>query len=147
MESGRPELSSLAGALLRYVNARAAALLEARRVLRINELDARALLFVADNPGTRPGTLSGYLGISSAGVTTLIDRLVERGAVRRDVDAEDRRVNRLSLTIDLAEPPWSALTKFDDAFNVAASGGDRDATHQFATALDAFTDAATTASA
>ncbi|GGI45152.1 hypothetical protein BCL57_000818 [Agromyces flavus] len=147
MESGRPDTSSLAEALLRYVNARSAALIEARRVLRINELDARALLFVADHPGTRPGMLSSYLGISSAGVTTLIDRLVERGAVRRDVDAEDRRVNRLNLTIDLADEPWSALTRFDDAFNVAANAGDLDAGLRFATTLDAFTEAATAASA
>ena len=145
MESGRPDFSSLAGALQRYIDARSAALIEARRVLRINELDARALLFVADHPGTRPGTLSDYLGISSAGVTTLVDRLVDRGAIRREVDAEDRRVNRLTLTIDLAHEPWSALTRFDNAFNMAANAGDPDADRRFATALDAFTDAATEA--
>jgi DNA-binding MarR family transcriptional regulator len=147
METGRSDRSSLAGALLRYVNARTAALIEARRALRINELDARALLFIAEHPGTRPGTLSEVLGITSAGVTTMIDRLVDRGAVRRDVDADDRRVNRISVTVDLAEAPWSALTRFDDAFDVAVGAGDPDANHRLATALDAFTDAATAASA
>ena len=136
--------SLLTGALLRYVNARAAALIEARRVLRINELDARALLFVAAHPGTRPGTLSEFLGITSAGVTTLIDRLVDRGAVRRDVDANDRRVNRITVTVDLTKAPWSVLTRFDDAFDVAATTGDADSTQRLAMMLDACTDAATT---
>jgi DNA-binding MarR family transcriptional regulator len=147
METGRSDHSSLTAALLRYIDARTAALIEARRVLRINELDARALLFIAEHPGTRPGTLSEVLGITSAGVTTLIDRLVERGAVRRDVDVADRRVNRISVTVDLAEAPWSALTRFDDAFNVAVGGGDPDANRRLATALDGFTEAATAASA
>ena len=45
-------------------------------------LGARALLFVVGNPGTRPTALREYLGITSAGVTTLIDRLVNRSLVR-----------------------------------------------------------------
>lgn len=147
METGRSNRSSLAGALLRYVNARTAALIEARRVLRINELDARALLFIAEHPGTRPGTLSEVLGITSAGVTTMVDRLVERGAVRREVDADDRRVNRISVTVDLAEAPWSALTRFDTAFTAAADAGDPESNHRLAIAIDTFTDAATSASA
>ena len=141
MESGRTP-SSLAGALLRYVDARAAALIEARRQLRINELDARALLFIADHPGTRPGTLSEFLGITSAGVTTLVDRLVQRGAVRRDIDQGDRRVNRLTVTVDLSEEPWSALTRFDSAFDLAAEGSDPDEARRFVETLDACTDAA-----
>ncbi|MBM7503096.1 MarR family winged helix-turn-helix transcriptional regulator [Agromyces aurantiacus] len=142
MDSGSSDRSSLAAALQRYIDARAAALLEARRVLRINELDARALLFIAANPGTRPGTLSNFLGITSAGVTTLIDRLVERGAVRRDVDPADRRVNRITVTIELTEAPWSALTRFDDAFTLAEGAGDQEAIRRFATLLDGFTEAA-----
>ncbi len=132
-------------ALQRYVEARSAALLAARRELQVNELDARALLFIADNPGARPGQLREYLGITSAGVTTLVDRLVERGAVRRDVDDDDRRVNHLVLTIDLATDPWSALTKFDDAFSAATSGADVTETERFAAALDALTESAAAA--
>lgn len=146
MQPGRNP-SSLAGALLRYVDARTAALIEARRELRINELDARALLFIADNPGTRSGMLSDFLGITSAGVTTLVDRLVQRGAVRRDIDAADRRVNRLSVTVDMDEAPWSALTRFDDAFDVAANNGHSDEARRLAATLNACTDAATAASA
>ncbi len=130
-------------ALQRYVDAKRAALLAARREIGVNELDARALLFVADHPGARPTQLREYLGITSAGVTTLVDRLVQRGAVRREVDEHDRRVNRITLSIDLGEAPWSALTRFDDDFDRALSGYDaRDIAH-FAETLDTLTAAAT----
>jgi DNA-binding MarR family transcriptional regulator len=143
MSSTRPQRTGLAVALQRYLDARSAALIEARRVLRINDLDARALLFIAEFPGTRPGTLREYLGITSAGITTLIDRLVERGAVRRDIDKGDRRVNRITVTVDLDQEPWSALTRFDDALDEAVTASDEEDMAQFADALVALTDAAT----
>ena len=92
---------------------------EARRALSLNELDAKALLFVAENPGARPSHVRDHLGITSAGVTTLIDRLVQRGAVRRDLDVEDRRVNHITAIVDLNSPPWSSLRAFDDAVEAA----------------------------
>ncbi|WP_308798229.1 MarR family winged helix-turn-helix transcriptional regulator [Agromyces silvae] len=139
MSSDAPSKQGLASALQQYVQARSAALLLARKELRIGELDARALLYIADHPGTRPTSLREYLGITSAGVTTLIDRLIERGAVRREVDAEDRRVNRISVTVDLAGDPWSALTRFDRDFSAAIDAGDQRAMAEFATALAALT--------
>ena len=130
---------ALLGALRRYVEARNAALTSARIALKVNELDARALLYIARNKGTRPGNLREYLGITSAGVTTLIDRLVERQAVRRDVDADDRRVNRISVTVDLDAEPWCALTQFDAAFADALAESNFDDSGQLARALDEFT--------
>jgi hypothetical protein len=109
--------------------------------LRVNELDARALLYVADHPGCRPGNLRHYLGITAAGVTTVVDRLVQRGAVRRDTDPNDRRVNRLSLIVDLRVEPWSALTKFDDDFDAAIAAADPEHAGCLAEALDTLTDA------
>jgi DNA-binding MarR family transcriptional regulator len=133
--------SALQSALRRYLDARSAALLAARTSLGIGELDARALLFVAENPGTRPTRLREYLGITSAGVTTLIDRLVDRGAVRRDVDTADRRVNRITITIDLGIEPWSALTRFDTDFDTAVAGREVATTDDFAALLDELTTA------
>ena len=130
---------SLLDALHRYVDARTAALTSARRALKVNELDARALLYIANNTGTRPGNLRDYLGITSAGVTTLIDRLVGRNAVRRDVDADDRRVNRISVIVDLDAEPWSALTRFDVAFAKAVAQSGADDTGRLARELDALT--------
>lgn len=117
---------SLGQALRRYLDARNAAMLAARASLGISETDARALLFIVENPGTRPTRLREYLGITSAGVTTLIDRLVDRSLVRRDVDPDDRRVNRITATIDIAEDPWSVLNRFDDDFDVAVGGADQE---------------------
>lgn len=113
--------TALGRALLAYSEARRVAAFEARRELALNELDARALLFVADNPGARPSHVRDHLGITSAGVTTLIDRLVQRGAVRRDLDDEDRRVNHITAIVDLDAPPWSLLREFDARIDAAAA--------------------------
>jgi hypothetical protein len=136
-DSGRS--SSLRQALARYVEARAAAVAEARRLLNIGEGDARALLFIAENPGTRPTQLRDHLGITSAGVTALIDRLVGREVVRRDVDPSDRRVSRITLTIDLSADPWSSLTRFDDDFEGAVASSDLEQTQQLAEFLESLT--------
>ena len=128
---------SLSAALHRYAEARNAALVTARLALGIHELDARALLFIADHEGARPGDLRDYLGITSAGVTTLIDRLVARLAVRRDVDAADRRVSRLTAIADLDAEPWSVLTRFDEAIKSALNSSDSEDGGRLARALDA----------
>ncbi|QIG39537.1 winged helix-turn-helix transcriptional regulator [Microbacterium sp. 4R-513] len=126
-------------ALTDYVRARSAALGAARRALGIGEGDANALLHIAAHPGIRPTHLREHLGITAAGITALIDRLVERGAVRRDVDPTDRRVNRISLTIDIGEEPWVQLTRFDDDFDVALLDADEVETLRFAELLDTLT--------
>ena len=132
--------SPLRQALSRYLDARSTALAEARRALSIGEGDARAVLFIAENPGTRPTKLRDYLGITSAGVTALIDRLVERDIVRRDVDPEDRRVSRITLTIDISADPWSSLTRFDDEFEGAVAAGDLAQTQLLAEFLESLTE-------
>ena len=136
----------LVAALHRYLDARNAALIAARRALGVNELDARALLYIASHSGTRPGNLRDYLGITSAGVTTLRDRLELRSTVRREIDADDRRVIRLTATVDLGSEPWSALTRFDDAFTSALEGTDLDDSARLAGALDSYTASAALAS-
>jgi DNA-binding MarR family transcriptional regulator len=133
--------SPLLQALQRYIDARQASLIQARHKLGVNELDARALLFIAAHPGSRPTSLRDYLGITSAGVTALVDRLVQRGAVRRDVDDSDRRVNRLSVTVDLSTEPWSALTRFDSDVESVLAAGHADA-ERLASTLDVLTAAA-----
>lgn len=133
------EPSPLRLALQRYAAARQSAMKNAQRQLGVNEMDARALMFIAENPGTRPSGLRDYLGITSAGVTTLIDRLVQRGAVRRDLDEVDRRVNHITATVDLYAEPWVALTRFDTRFDEALSHADQKVLARFADALDALT--------
>ncbi len=128
--------SELGRALLAYGEERRIAAGEARRELGLNELDARALLFVAENPGARPSHVRDHLGITSAGVTTLIDRLVQRGAVRRDLDAEDRRVNHITAIVDLDAPPWCALRAFDARIEEAVARMDAAEAGRLAALLD-----------
>lgn len=138
MANDTPALT-LGQALRQYLDARNAAMVTARASLGISDIDARALLFVVGNPGTRPTALREYLGITSAGVTTLIDRLVDRSLVRRDVDPTDRRVNRITATIDIAEVPWSALNRFDDDFDVAVGAADQTLVGSSAALLESLT--------
>ncbi len=121
MSAAQRSPSTLGVALRQYLDARSSALLAARKALGINELDARALLYLIDHPGAKPSDLRVVLGLTSAGVTVLTDRLVSRQAVRRDPDPDDRRSVRLTATVDIASPPWSALTSFDAGFETAVA--------------------------
>lgn len=104
--------SALLAALDDYVAARDEAIARARGELNVSELEASALSCIADEPGIRPSNLRGHLGVTAAGVTTLVDRLIGRGLLRRELDAEDRRVNHIYLEIDLDAEPWVALRRF-----------------------------------
>lgn len=108
------ESSPLVAALTLYSREREAAAVTARKQLGINELDARALAFVGANPGVRPSELAGHLGVTSAGVTTMVERLVRRGILHRQPDETDRRVNHIHVAIDLEKEPWSQLARFDN---------------------------------
>lgn len=131
--------SALAVALRGYLDARAAALLAARKALGINELDARALLYLLDHPGAKPSELRAAFGLTSAGVTVLTDRLVSRDAVRRDPDPDDRRSVRLTATVDIAESPWSALTSFDTGLETAVDELDAAEAERLAALIDGLT--------
>ena len=107
--SSRPPLST---ALDAYIEARRSADAATRAELKLTETEVRALLRIRELPGIRPSELRDHLGVTSAGVTTLVDRLVERGLVRRELDTEDRRVNHIHLEVDLDAAPWSRLDQF-----------------------------------
>ena len=47
--------------------------------------------------------LAGLLGVGPSAVTSLVDRLVEHGYVRREEDLHDRRITRLMVTEDGVE--------------------------------------------
>ena len=104
--------SALLAALDDYVAARDEAIARARRDLNVSELEAAALSRIGEEPGIRPSNLRAHLGVTAAGVTTLVDRLIGRGLLRRELDAEDRRVNHIYLEIDLDAEPWVALQRF-----------------------------------
>lgn len=128
--------SRLIAALATYLQCRTISLAAARKQLGINEMDAKAILFVADNPGARPSQLKEHLRVTAAGVTTLVERMVQRGIFRREFDQNDRRVNHIHLVIDVSAEPWSLLTEFDDDCQTAVSGLDPDVATQFAAFLE-----------
>jgi len=104
--------SALTLALDEYVGARDEMAAKARSDLSVSELEAAALCCICDEPGIRPSHLRSRLGVTPAGVTTLVDRLIGRGLLRRELDAADRRVNHIYLEVDLDTEPWSALRRF-----------------------------------
>lgn len=112
----------LSATLTAFAVARHEALTEARRSLGIGEMDARALAYLALNPGARPSALRAHLGLTSAGVSTLCDRLIGRGTIHRDTDPTDRRASLLTVTVDLNADPWDRLTKFDRDLELALAG-------------------------
>jgi DNA-binding MarR family transcriptional regulator len=56
------------------------------------------LVLVAANPGCLAAEICAVTAISSANIIPYIDELVERGLLRREVGARDRRVKHLYLT-------------------------------------------------
>lgn len=68
----------------------------------LHTTDLRALISLLDagraDIAATPGWLGDRLGINSASVTALLDRMEKAGLVRRTPDAEDRRRSRITVT-------------------------------------------------
>jgi len=107
------DTSPLSAALTFYSRERDAAAARARKQLGVNELEANAMSYIAKNPGIRPSELASYLRVTSAGITTMVERLVRRDILRREADQVDRRVNHIYLAVDIEKEPWSQLALFD----------------------------------
>jgi DNA-binding MarR family transcriptional regulator len=73
----------------------------------LHPTDIRALICLldADRAGTRatPGWLGGQLGLESASVTALVDRMSKRNLVSREADPADRRRVLLRVTAHASE--------------------------------------------
>jgi DNA-binding MarR family transcriptional regulator len=98
----------------------------AARAMGVNRTDSRALDIVDRLGPVTAGRLSIDAGLSSGAVTAVIDRLVEKGYVRRVADPEDRRrvliektekLDEISKRIygPLAERSLSWIDKFTNA--------------------------------
>ncbi|MGU3432370.1 MarR family winged helix-turn-helix transcriptional regulator [Actinomycetes bacterium M1A6_2h] len=74
---------------------------EFARTNGLHPTDVRALICLLDasraGVTATPGYLGQQLGLESASVTALVDRLVKAGHVRRERDSADRR--RVSITV------------------------------------------------
>lgn len=92
----RSELESAISADLRAVTAvseQIGRVFGAQHKLRPNDFRALMHIMVADVDGTplTSGELGSMLGISSAAVTYLVERMIASGHIRRESDAKDRR--------------------------------------------------------
>lgn len=130
---------ALSTALDAYIEARRSAEAATRAELRLSETEVRALLRIREQPGIRPSALRDHLGVTSAGVTTLVDRLVERGLLRRELDTEDRRVNHIHLEVDLSAMPWAQLDRFARDLDDAIAAEPAAAANAFAETLQRIT--------
>lgn len=78
----------------------------------LHPTDVRALICLLDAARTSdvtptPGWLSGRLGMNSAAVTALVDRLERLGLISRERDTADRRRVLLAVTDRAVELGWS----------------------------------------
>lgn len=84
---------------------------EFARLHGLHPTDLRALIALLDagRAGQRasPGWLGGQLGLNSAGITTLIDRLARLGYVERVRDTRDRRKVFVEVTSRAVDLGWS----------------------------------------
>ncbi|MGC9664996.1 MarR family transcriptional regulator [Planosporangium sp. 12N6] len=103
---------------------------EFARVHGLHPTDLRALIHLidaarSDLPAT-PGWLGRQIGLNSAAVTALVDRLERLGHVRRERDTRDRRRVRLVVSSKAMDLGWSffgplisgmvgAMRSFDEA--------------------------------
>ncbi|MEZ4323033.1 MAG: MarR family transcriptional regulator [Myxococcota bacterium] len=79
-------------------NSRSAVLFHTHMAERIglNATDTKALDLVMETGPLTPGEIAKATGLTSASVTTLLDRLESRGLVERSPDPDDRRRVRVS---------------------------------------------------
>jgi DNA-binding MarR family transcriptional regulator len=78
------------------------------RLLGVNRTDGRCLDVIDQRPGLTAGELAVAVGLSPGAVTTVLDRLEERGFVTRTRDPEDRRRVTVKLTPDANRLAWEA---------------------------------------
>jgi DNA-binding MarR family transcriptional regulator len=76
------------------------------RLVGVNRTDGRCLDVIGQRPGLTAGELATAVGLSPGAVTTALDRLEQRGFVRRTRDSQDRRRVMVELTEDANRAAW-----------------------------------------
>ncbi len=116
--------------------AQSAAAETARRVHPELEASAYPLLaHISMNPGTRGSDLAAHFGIGRATVSRQLSRLVALGLVRREVDPEDTRGQRITLTEDGAARFEHARAARVEMFREILADWDREDVTELATLL------------
>lgn len=74
--------------------------LDAWMELSLTIAQLKSLFFISSEGSTNVRKLAAALGVTSANVTGIVDRLVEQGLVSRAENPEDRRMSLLQSTND-----------------------------------------------
>ena len=76
----------------------------------------RALFVVAEHGPVSVGQLAEGIGASLASTSSLADRLVRSGHLRRDGDPDDRRRVLLAATDQGRQVTWQLMARFNERF-------------------------------
>ena len=112
-----------------------AALVALRQILRVTEINSRALAkqsglspsqlillqVLSQSKTETPGSLSKHLSLSQATVTTLLDKLAKLGLIARQKDEVDKRRVLIEITSEgervVDETPGSLQMRFEGRFS------------------------------
>jgi len=78
------------------------------RLLGVNRTDGRCMDVIDQRPGLTAGELAKAVALSPGAVTTALDRLEQKGFVRRTRDSEDRRRVTVEMTEEASRRAWEA---------------------------------------
>lgn len=143
--AGRDALESLMSADLRELTAESdeiGRLFADSQGVRPNDFRALLHIMVAETAGqpVSAGELGRLMGLSGAGVTYLVDRLIESGHVRRDTHPGDRRkviLRNGELGLDTARAFFAPLQQRTHTALAGLPDADLAAAHRVFTALAA----------
>jgi DNA-binding MarR family transcriptional regulator len=98
---GRPDMEEELGALVMQTAHRIMRMTHqehARRGVLLTMQQGGVMMFISRHPGCSLSDLANKVGATNSATSKLVDGLVDRGFVRREIDPEDRRRITLSLT-------------------------------------------------
>jgi DNA-binding MarR family transcriptional regulator len=104
------------------------------KLLGVNRTDGRCLDVIDQRPGLTAGELAVAVGLSPGAVTSVLDRLEERGFVTRTRDPDDRRRVTLKMTPEANRLAWEAygpLAEMGGPFIAELSDEELDAVIRF----------------
>ncbi|HJV67668.1 MarR family transcriptional regulator [Ideonella sp.] len=97
--------------------------------LNLRRVEYTILMLIRENPACTSGRLVRALNVTAPNITMWIDKLEERGLVKRAQSTTDRRANHLALTADgeaLAQNATRRLAEAEmQALSAALSGAER----------------------
>lgn len=123
-ESGLPELTELTVAVRHLVNASQEYSARLSRELGVNGTDMAALSLLEQFGPMGPAELAASLGIRSASVTVLVDRLEQAGHVERVRSSSDRRRVAVTTTPSAHQATLAAVLPTIQAIDAISRGLD-----------------------